>query len=252
MFSHRVLLKPPAYSSLTDECKLLCERIDQRVLQLDRRRAPRHPADWLHRASSRVTHPLAAHAVDRNGLPEFRSATCENERAALLTLGVRLVATARSGCGTRLGSALQEAARAAGCYRAILRSTEAISEPDAAGVSVHYPPAKHVGAQLSYLAEILRDNACSPGYNAIVAQAIVLNLHPLNDGNGRASRLLWNALLWGEDGIAWHFIPLYALRKHAPYSFEICIRAAELHGNWRPLLQFHTELIDCYANEILQ
>jgi len=67
--------------------------------------------------------------------------------------------------------------------------------------------------------------------------AALLNAHPFADGNGRASRLLFNYILRQSTEVP-YYVPLYELAWLSRGSFVLCVREAEMLGNWAPLCRF--------------
>lgn len=97
--------------------------------------------------------------------------------------------------------------------------------------------------RIAEISAFARQTSKFPCHTALVVQVAILNLHPLSDGNGRVSRIAANILMrCGYEGLR-TFLPVYELRHHAPYAFEIALRSAEIHGEWTRLAGFHEGFI---------
>jgi len=72
------------------------------------------------------------------------------------------------------------------------------------------------------------------------------NLHPFADGNGRLSRIVFNALLT-TDGVRTPYVPLYELGRVSRGGFLIASRLAQYRGDWSALASFLTAAADIMA-----
>ncbi|WP_460732545.1 Fic family protein [Lysobacter tyrosinilyticus] len=205
---------------------------------------------WSDADAASLVHPLASHAIARSGRPDFREGTLAAERVSTQTIGQRLVAAFLSHDFDALVSALLECAELAGVKAPALRREVARLVPDGAGVSVAFASPEHIVPRLIRMQDLARDASLPAVFRAVALQAAVLNLHPLRDGNGRVSRVLYNALLWQESYHPALHVPIYALRRHAPHSFEICLRELELQGRWSALTGFHATLLESLVRSL--
>jgi len=68
------------------------------------------------------------------------------------------------------------------------------------------------------------------------------NVHPFGDGNGRVSRLVFNALLRGPDDEG-PYIPLHELGRVSRAGFLIAMRLAQYRNEWGMLASFLLEAV---------
>jgi len=120
-----------------------------------------------------------------------------------------------------------------------LRTCEVRSFPDRRGSHVVFPQAHHIRPGLERLHDFIGNHlASAPGLTAAVAMTSICNLHPFSDGNGRVSRILFNALLGLSAGPTPPYVPLHELGRVSRGGFLIAMRLAQYRGEWMPLAQF--------------
>jgi hypothetical protein len=240
-------LPPPAPPSLA--IRSHCERIDALTAAAACR--PRAPADYegMAAAAARLAHPLAGHALQRNGSPAFRQGTTAAEIKAARTHGAALVAAWVGGDPEIGRQQLVAVARAAGSAAASPASGSALAA-DGQGVHIRFAGPAAFDERFRAWSEWLALGDGSRAWRATVMQAALLNVHPLGDGNGRASRVLFNSLLWGDALDQDRYLPTYELRRFAPYTFEIVLRRAEIQGDWEPLVRLHRELLEAHEHHV--
>lgn len=78
---------------------------------------------------------------------------------------------------------------------------------------------------------------------AIFGQAVLLNIHPFEDGNGRVARALFNCHFNAAEGVGEFFLPLSIINKMARGAYEIKVRDAEVNGNWVSLIDYFSEIV---------
>ena len=193
------------------------------------------------RCATHVADELSSYATETNGRPAYDASRDAAEEGAMNTVAGTLPA-ALAGPGA-LADWLLDVAAATGVAEPRLRSGPVGLDPDGAGRVVAFADAREIPGRLQALCERLRQASPWPCFDALVLQAGLLNLHPLRDGNGRAARVAYAAMLrWRYPGLVAH-PPVYRLRSAAPFAFEIALRSAELHGEWRRLARFHSDVI---------
>lgn len=231
-----------------------CRRIDDAVGRLIALSATRAlpPWRWVERDAERIVHPLGEHAIARNGRPELRAGTTAAETQAAMRHSRAIRRTMLEGDVRAFGNGLRAMAADVGVREAAIRIGPSAIQPDGGGVSIEFAAPQQIPARLEAMAAFYRDPTVSTAFKAIALQAALLNLHPLRDGNGRVSRALFNCVLWGDHVGPTLYAPIYDLRDHAPYTFEICLRSAEIQDNWRPLAELYAELIESRERDVLQ
>lgn len=78
---------------------------------------------------------------------------------------------------------------------------------------------------------------------AIFAQAVLLNIHPFEDANGRVARALFNCHFNAAEEHGELFLPLSIISKMARGAYEIKVRDAEINGNWVSLIDYFSEVV---------
>ncbi|GAB2575555.1 Fic family protein [Dyella jejuensis] len=109
---------------------------------------------------------------------------------------------------------------------------------DASGAKVRFA---HVGKVLPRIAELhgyLRRHVVThPLLCALIAMVTITNCHPFMDGNGRTSRILFNAILRSSRSIETYF-PLYEMFWCSGCGWEVRLRYTAFTGDWMPLCRY--------------
>lgn len=106
------------------------------------------------------------------------------------------------------------------------------------GEGVVFPPPAQVPRLLAELVESCATTDLPPSAMAVCVMAVFLNIHPLEDGNGRCGRALFSWLNARADA-GWDlYIPLRKIIEISRGGFEIRVREAEIYGNWLPLIDY--------------
>nr|WP_199042051.1 Fic family protein [Dyella sp. ASV24] len=111
---------------------------------------------------------------------------------------------------------------------------------------VHFPPHECIEVRLAQIQKNLIVNAGHPLLAATVAYVSLIEIHPFEDGNGRLSRVLTNALMHGGDKSGEAYLPLKELNLLTRGSFYLNYMRAVVYGDWRPLLEFFISAIQLY------
>jgi hypothetical protein len=111
-----------------------------------------------------------------------------------------------------------------------------LTRPDGEGASRLYPSVAEARGRIWELSALVQGSS-PPAFRAMVAMVAVTNAHVLADGNGRASRLLFNWILHTDTG-GRCYVPIYELALRTRGSFVICVREAEMSGQWGPLARY--------------
>lgn len=97
-------------------------------------------------------------------------------------------------------------------------------------------------SELSKLRTFISDNYKENTlFCAIIAAAFLMNIHPLHDGNGRVSRMLFNLIL---DRGEINYIPLTELCHVARSGYVISLREAFLFSEWDSIIVFYCKCIE--------
>lgn len=105
-----------------------------------------------------------------------------------------------------------------------------------------YPPHTVLESQLHRLFDVLVRRSDVETHRSMVALVAITALHPFNDGNGRVSRVLFNALLGGVSSK--NYIPLKEIQYASRGGYLIKLRQAWIQQNWTPMAEFLCTSID--------
>lgn len=136
-------------------------------------------------------------------------------------------------CSTATGSAMQ------------LRRQPVFTTPDAYGARWRYPDPPEIGPGLARLSHYLRHADDPPLVKACVAHAMVASLHPFLDGNGRTSRVVFNALLPQHTGPA-IYIPCKRFYELSHHGYDIRVRLVHMKNDWRGLILYFCDMVEAY------
>lgn len=145
-----------------------------------------------------------------------------------------------------------------------LRDAPAGLIPDGNGIRVEFGPATEVRVRLAMLHAEYRACLWPPAVRALAAMAVLLNIHPFADGNGRCARALFNAALCLDprrpvqrDGfggaptqtdVRCAYIPLRGALLVSDAGYEIRLREAETNANWSPLFGYFRAVFAAMAD----
>lgn len=122
---------------------------------------------------------------------------------------------------------------------ASLRQVSLVTTPDAQGVRIGFPPAETLHGRLGRLHHFICSAQGPNIFTAAVALVAMTNAHPFIDGNGRSARALFNLVMNRHRAHPDIFaLPLHDLGNRPPGNLTLYMRGAELHGDWRSLLDF--------------
>jgi Fic/DOC family len=121
----------------------------------------------------------------------------------------------------------------------LLRTRAIATDADPAGRHVVFVNPKAVSSQLELLDTFLETSKeVSPAFRAIIALVMITNCHPFPDGNGRAARAFFNALLDQKGPLGRLYLPLKEIAIFSRGGYIIRVRQAEIHGDWAPIADF--------------
>jgi Fic/DOC family len=214
----------------------------------------------------KLRHPLSAQAMARAGPP----LTQDERKKAFAAIAAR---TQRENSVLKLHcSAFHAAIEEAGSAALVavlermasdllgeptaLRNTSAVILPDAESVGWHCIESHEIAPRLielhRFIASASRE---APLLTAIVALVMLSGVHPLMDGNGRMSRVVFHAILHRAiqlsrpahaDAPDW-YLPLRAFYFLSDFGFEIRLRLTFMESNWEPITRYFCNVI-CACN----
>ena len=218
-----------------------------------------------------LTHPLSATWLRQGEQPRRKALRDTVAEFQACLSAHRLLADALHATDARVFTARLCEAAALICPEAggRLRDMPIGLDRDADGTQVLFGEAAQVPARLAELHGDHGDCGWPPAVRAIATMAVLLNIHPFLDGNGRCARALFNVVLFdaisaggpceprGSEGLALAFlrnyVPLRDALAASDGGYEIRLREAETHGNWAPLIAYFIAVFAalCEAYEAL-
>lgn len=202
-------------------------------------------------AAPRLSHPLSSDWIARQGMPRAKRSASAERSAAELAAG-------------SLGELLEGPTDDAVCERLRvvaghvvpgkngMRVLDISMVKSGGGQGVIFPPAAQVPRLLAELVEDCATTDLPPSAKSVCLLAVFLNIHPLEDGNGRCGRALFSWLNARADS-GWDlYIPLRKIIEISQGGFEIRVREAELYGNWLPLIDYFISIYQWIHDRILE
>ncbi|MET4675947.1 hypothetical protein ACVKN3_001680 [Luteibacter sp. PvP120] len=118
------------------------------------------------------------------------------------------------------------------------RSGQVQSRADARSVSVKYPDPKEITGRMRAICQYwCVYHRKHPGLAATVLMLALMNLHPFDDGNGRAARAMFHWSL-NTDVRGSLYLPLHELSALSRCGYLIRLRQAQYHGELEPILSY--------------
>lgn len=111
---------------------------------------------------------------------------------------------------------------------------------DSQGRRIAYPTAAEALIGLQQLGSALSDRRFSNVSGAMIAYAMINNLHPFTDGNGRLARTIFNALASPPTGEL-QLLPLFEIAGLSRKGHTVALRLARYRGDWDPMQRFLIE-----------
>jgi len=118
---------------------------------------------------------------------------------------------------------------------------------DRAGWFWEFPDHKGIGKCLEELHKVLFLRSLGNALiEATVAYGILNWLHPFTDGNGRTSRMLFNAVLRRGGFSTCQYIPIKEINYLAYGGHEVRLRYTVATGDWTELLEYFVNMATLY------
>lgn len=260
--------QPPPFESLCAETRLRLSSVERALSALLKEELSRAgsnchsailPSDLLS-AVARLHHPLSEHFIakhlqgNRPIVQGTQLAVSEKERVSVeensLPLVCRELSLAiRSNDPDYFVKTLADIASQSCGRETNIRAGDVSLGVDQGGQYWAFPHAERVIPLLRDLhANLKTARESSTLFAAIVALVNINCIHPFMDGNGRTSRIVFNAMLV-DDGLLdpQAYIPckhIYAISK---YGFEIRLRQIILKNEWLPMITYFIDLVDLFC-----
>lgn len=118
---------------------------------------------------------------------------------------------------------------------------------DTAGWFWQFPDPQGIGHCLKKLHSVLfRRSLGSAMVEATVAYGILNWMHPFSDGNGRTSRMVFNAILRRAGVTKNHYLPVKEINYLAHGGHEVRLRYTVATGDWKELLEYFVNVATLY------
>jgi len=130
---------------------------------------------------------------------------------------------------------------------AALRDAGVCLAGDIQGWSWQFPPSSGIEGCLSTLHEFLHLHGTQNALvRATLAYGVINWMHPFADGNGRTSRIIFNAVLRLAGMPSGHYIPIKEINHLAHGGHEVRLRYTVATGEWEELLEYFVNAIRVY------
>lgn len=127
-----------------------------------------------------------------------------------------------------------------------IRNVNIRTVPEADGSYTEFLDVDFLSLELGLLrAFILNKSKENKLLCAIIASVFLMHIHPLSDGNGRVSRVLFNVVLERD---AENYIPITELCHIARSGYVLSLREAFLFLDWESIIIFYCKCIDLIHN----
>lgn len=206
---------------------------------------------WSSRqASIELSHPWSNLWMARRGAACRTPRLTEEEYGACIQAEKEIKQYARAGHSDDFSRVFEGIARAVLGNGAGIRSAPAATIPDKLGHSIAFGPHQDIRSQLNFTWHKYCLSDLPQAVADVALLIALLNIHPLQDGNGRCARAVFGAVsrLHQPHGDA--YIPLRAVIDASNGGFEIRARDAERNGNWLPIIDYFISINNYILNRI--
>lgn len=121
------------------------------------------------------------------------------------------------------------------------RGTDWVGTIASSGGRVRFPAPEKAIQRMDDILTYLAIPQPSALFHAGVVKVMMTNAHPLSDGNGRTSRILFNYAL-RRGGIGGGYLPIKEYMLPARGHVQIAMRIAETRGQWEPFLHLMCDI----------
>ena len=120
-----------------------------------------------------------------------------------------------------------------------VRSTPSASARNRAGWRVRYPEPESVQTEVRLIQRWINDNLPNSAlWTASIAMVSLATLHPLVDGNGRLSRMLFNLILHYGGLQRGAYVPVSEVFAASSGGKELREKHAYYRGDWGPFISY--------------
>lgn len=127
----------------------------------------------------------------------------------------------------------------------IRKGFNVMTKPDSQGEHWKFVDWRLVKRELFSLQDFIVQH--DPVNNTVFRASVFLGafncIHPLRDGNGRTSRIMFNALLHSGLDQPKFYIPLKEFMGLSRYGFELAMRESLIFGRWATLVAFCSNIL---------
>jgi Fic/DOC family len=260
--------RPPTFESIGAETRLrICSleeslsnlsdgELSRAKLACHSLRLPSH----LEPVAACLHHPLSDHFIAKHQqenrpieavtrLAVLEEARVLAEEGALHIATQKLLLAINSNNADSLVTALANIASCGNDKKTDVRNGDVSLGADRTGQYWTFPRAAAVKPLLHRLhADLKTSHSASALFAAIVGLVTINCIHPFMDGNGRTSRIVFNAMLVNGGKLdPKGYIPckhIYAISK---YGFEIRLRLVILKNDWLPMIDYFIDLVELFC-----
>jgi hypothetical protein len=202
----------------------------------DRLRPPRHVVD---EALLPLWHDFSDEVLNRANDALYSSHRTASERSSLDRLYSDFCYALKSNDACYFIQWVKDASSCLATSASGIRIADVFTRRNIDGDRFQYPPAPMIEGRLEEIHRFIRYNGLkSPIFTATVAMVALTNCHPLRDGNGRTSRMLFNAILRLMAPLEAAYLPLYEIFWVSGFGYEIRALAAVTKDEWLPLFEY--------------
>lgn len=232
----------PTFNSLSDTEKQSLLRINELYLQL-----PSSVATILEYVSANEDkfkaswscHELSSYYMQANEPRVYRNKTTSNERS-VASIAIEAAKPIENMTVVNFKKVIRVVLSTLNAGR--LRKGYVYTVKDLNGSSVRYPPPHSLRLLLEPLRQLIVHSSDCPAYAAVVAYVVISGAHPLTDGNGRLSRIIFNAIMmYNFRGVG--YLPLYEISMLSGGSHILGCREAHYYGEWENIISFFERIV---------